>query len=233
MNPYDQTYRPAPVAALEADARGTFITKTYLHLFGAIGVFTLIETFLFQTGFAAAFTRFLVNLPMAWLLVLAGFVGVSWLATRVAHTAGSLGAQYAALAGFLVVEAIVFAPLIFIASLKADGLIGSAAGITLIGFGVLTAIVFYTRKDFSFLRTLLIWGGFIALGVIAGAVVFHLPLGGWFCVAMIALAGAAILYDTSNVLHHYPEDRYVAAALQLFASVALMFYYVLSFLTRR
>ena len=44
---------------------------------------------------------------------------------------------------------------------------------------------------------------------------------------MIGLAGAAILYDTSNVIHHYREDRYVAAALQLFASVALMFWYVL------
>jgi hypothetical protein len=44
---------------------------------------------------------------------------------------------------------------------------------------------------------------------------------------MIGFAGAAILYDTSNVLHHYPEDRYVGAALQLFASVALMFWYVL------
>jgi FtsH-binding integral membrane protein len=44
---------------------------------------------------------------------------------------------------------------------------------------------------------------------------------------MIGLAGAAILYDTSNVLHNFPEDRYVAAALELFASVALLFWYVL------
>ena len=42
-----------------------------------------------------------------------------------------------------------------------------------------------------------------------------------------AFAGVAILYDTSNVLHHFPEQRYVGAAMQLFASVALMFYYVL------
>jgi len=32
---------------------------------------------------------------------------------------------------------------------------------------------------------------------------------------------------TSPVLHHFPEDRYVGAALQLFASVALMFWSVL------
>jgi FtsH-binding integral membrane protein len=44
---------------------------------------------------------------------------------------------------------------------------------------------------------------------------------------MIALAGGAILHDTSKVLHHYPEDKYVAASLELFASVALMFWYVL------
>jgi FtsH-binding integral membrane protein len=44
---------------------------------------------------------------------------------------------------------------------------------------------------------------------------------------MVALAGGAILFDTSNVLHRYPTDRHVAAALALFASVALMFWYVL------
>ena len=233
MNQYDQMYQSTPVAALDADARGAFVTKTYLHLFGAIGVFTLMEVFLFKTGFAEAFTLLVARLPMSWFLVLGGFIGVSWLATRVAHTSNSQAAQYAALGGFIFAEAILFSPLLLLASLKAEGLIGSAAGITLIGFGILTGIVFYTRKDFSFLRTLLIWGGFVAMGLIAVALIFGLPLGAWFCVGMIALAGAAILYDTSNVLRHYPEDRYVGAALQLFASVAMMFYYVLALLYRR
>jgi len=62
---------------------------------------------------------------------------------------------------------------------------------------------------------------------IVGGVLFGFHLGTWFSVAMVGFAGAAILYDTSNVLHHYPEDRYVAASLELFASVALMFWYVL------
>ena len=44
---------------------------------------------------------------------------------------------------------------------------------------------------------------------------------------MIALASGYILYDTSNVLHHYREDQYVAAAIELFADVALMFWYIL------
>ena len=68
---------------------------------------------------------------------------------------------------------------------------------------------------------------------IFGGLIFGFQLGLFFSVAMVAFAGAAILYDTSNVLHHYPEDRYVAASLQLFTSVALLFWYVLRiFLSR-
>jgi FtsH-binding integral membrane protein len=99
----------------------------------------------------------------------------------------------------------------------------------LAGTAGLTAVAFITRKDFSFLRGLLFWGGLVAVGEIVVAVLFpsQLELGTWFSIAMIAFAGAAVLYETSNVLHHYPADRHVAAALSLFASIALMFWYVL------
>ena len=95
------------------------------------------------------------------------------------------------------------------------------------GFAGLTGIAFWTRKDFSFLGGILRWAFILAIVAIVAGVLFGFQLGTWFSVAMVGLAGAAILYDTSNVLHHFPEDRYVAAALQLFASVALMFWYVL------
>ena len=45
-------------------------------------------------------------------------------------------------------------------------------------------------------------------------------------------AGAAILYDTSKIINHYSTDLYVAASLDLFASVALMFWYVLRIFMR-
>jgi uncharacterized protein len=130
-------------------------------------------------------------------------------------------------------QAIIFVPLLWLANAYAPGAITSAAEITFVAFTALTLVVFYTRKDFSFLRGILIWGGIIALVLIAGGVIFGFQLGTFFSVAMVALAGAAILYDTSNVLHHYPEDRYVAAALELFASVALMLWYVLRLLMSR
>ena len=93
------------------------------------------------------------------------------------------------------------------------GIIESAVGVTLLGTAGLTAVAFITRKDFSFLRGILVWGGILALVGIVASVLFGFELGTWFSVAMIGFAGAAVLYDTSNILHHYPEDRYVAAAL--------------------
>ena len=151
-------------------------------------------------------------------------------ASHVAHTVQSVPMQYAALAGFVFAEAVIFSPLIYIADAYAPGVIDSAAGVTLLGVAGLTAVAFITRKDFSFLRGLLMWGFIVALVLIVGSMLFGFQLGTWFMVAMIAFAGAAVLYDTSNILHHYPEDKYVAASLQLFASIALMFWYVLQLL---
>jgi FtsH-binding integral membrane protein len=233
MNGHDSLYQGVRVAALDANARATFVSRTYAHLCGAIFAFTLIEVWLFQSGLAITIAEALMG--TSWLIVLGGFVLVSWLASHTAHAAESKAAQYAALIGFIVAEAIIFVPLLYVAQhATAGGVIESAAVVTLVGFAGLTTLVFITRKDFSFLRTMLLWAGLLALGSIVGSVLFHFNLGTWFSVAMVAVAGASILYDTSNVLHHYPEDRYVAAALELFASVALMFWYVLRlFLSRR
>jgi len=162
-----------------------------------------------------------------WLWVLGGFIVVSWIASRAAFTARSPAAQYAALGAFVVAEALIFVPMLYIANRFAPGAIQSAATITLIGFGGLTAVAFLSRKDFSFLGSLLKWGGILALVAIVGGVIFGFTLGTWFSVAMVGLAGGAILYDTSNILRNFPEDRHVGAALQLFSSVALMFWYIL------
>ena len=218
-----QAYQP--VAAIGVDARASFINRTYNHLMGAIVLFTLIEVGLFQSGIAEAIAQ--VLLGGSWLLVLGAFMLVSWFASRVALTSESKGAQYAALGGFVVAESIIFVPMLWLANQSAPGAIQSAAGVTLVGFAGLTAVAFVTRKDFSFLRGMLMWGGVVAMLAIVGGILFGFELGTWFSVAMVGFAGAAILYDTSNVLHHFPEDRYVGAALQLFASVALLFWYVL------
>lgn len=229
MNSYSQT---TPVIALDENSRGRFIARAYNHLFGAIAAFVLLEVFLFKSGLAESIAS--VLLSGSWLLVLGGFMVVSWVARSVAHKSTSKAAHYAALAGYVVAEAIIFVPLLYIADHYAPGAIASAAVVTFIGFVGLSLVAFITRKDFSFLRGILFWGGIVALVLIVAGVLFGFQLGTFFSVAMVGLAGAAILYDTSNILHRYPEDLYVAAALELFASVALMFWYVLRlFMSRR
>jgi FtsH-binding integral membrane protein len=106
-------------------------------------------------------------------------------------------------------------------------IIDSAAGVTIMGSVGLIAVAMITRKDFSFLRGLLVWGGILALVGIFASFIFGFEMGTWFSVAMIGFAGAAVLYDTSNIMHHYPADKYVAASMGLFASIALMFWYIL------
>jgi FtsH-binding integral membrane protein len=217
------TFRP--VAAANAETRSTFIWRTYGHVALAILGFTAVESYLFSSGLADRIVQVIAG--TSWLLVLGAFIIVAMAASHIAHRVESKALQYAALAGYVVAEAIIFVPLLYVAMLQQPGVIESAAGVTLLGVGALTAVVFVTKKDFSFLRGIVIWGGVLALVAIVGGVLFGFELGTWFSVAMIGYAGGVILYDTSNVLHHFPEDRYVAAALQLFASIALMFWYVL------
>jgi FtsH-binding integral membrane protein len=220
-----QTLPYTPVSELSAETRSSFIWRTYGHVAAAILLFAGIETYLFDSGLAFPMAQSMLG--FSWLLILGAFMVVGWLATHVAHTVQSKPLQYVALVGFVVAEAIIFVPLLAIAISQAPGMVESAVGVTLLGTAGLTAVALITRKDFSFLRGILVWGGILAIVAIFAAVLFGFELGTWFSVAMIGFAGAAVLYDTSNILHHYPEDRYVAAALQLFASVALMFWYVL------
>lgn len=219
-----------PIGALGVDERARFIARTYAHLFAAILAFVGIEVALFATGIAEVMAR--AMLGVNWLFVLGGFVVVSWLATRVAHGSDSLPTQYGALALFVVAEAIIFVPLLYVAEAYAQGTIEAAGAVSLVGFAALTGVAFVTRKDFSFLRPFILWGGIVALLLIVAGALFGFDLGMVFAVGMVALAGGSILYDTSRILRSYPEHRYVGAALQLFASVALLFWYVLQIFMR-
>ena len=144
--------------------------------------------------------------------------------------------HYAGLVLYVVAEAFIFIPLIFIATVMADGgafqILNQAAVLTLSLFTGLSAVVFLTKKDFSFLKSILTIGFFIALGLIVAGALFGFDLGLWFSVGMVVLASGSILYQTSNLIHKYNENQYVAASLGLFASLMLLFWYILSILSR-
>ncbi|NEQ96949.1 MAG: permease, partial [Cyanothece sp. SIO2G6] len=208
------------VAEARPSERAEFIKKTYLHLAGAVGAFIVVEFLLFQFGIARLLTEFVIGSRFSWLLILGGFAVLGWMSRSFVAKANDVKTQYIGLGIYVVAEAIIFAPILFIAALMAEdgSIITTAAVLTLALFGGLTAIAFTTKRDFTFLGGILKIGGFIALGLILCSVLFGFTLGLFFSVLMVGFASAAILYDTSKVMHHYSTSQYVAASLELFAS---------------
>jgi FtsH-binding integral membrane protein len=219
-----------------------FIRKTYAHLGGAVLAFAGLEAMLFKSGYADDLTVTMLGSRGSWAIVLGAFLVVGWIADYWARHTTSKPMQYLGLLLYVAAEVIIFCPLLFIAEaydaeLLTQGteshIIRDAGIITAIIFGGLTAAVFITKKDFSFLRGALYTAGFAAMGLIVMSLIFGFTLGLVFSVAMVVLAAGYILYYTSNVLHHYPVGAHVAAALALFSAVALMFWYVIRILMDR
>lgn len=227
MNQFQNTYGAVEHAA--GSDRAEFIRKTYLHLAGAILAFIAVEAFLFTSGLALVIAETLMG--VSWLLVIGLFMGVSMLANWWAHSGKSAPLQYLGFGLFIVAEAIIFTPLlVMVAYFSGGGMetIAKAGIVTLGLFGGLTATVFITKTDFSFLRPVITIGGFLALGFIAASLIFGFSIGSLFAFVMVAFAATAILYNTSNIMREYHSSQHIAAALSLFASVALLFWYILS-----
>jgi FtsH-binding integral membrane protein len=218
-----QTLNYEAVANASEKDRSEFIWKCYAHVVGGLLAFAGVVAYLVTSGIAAALFPVLTG---NWFLTLGAFMLTSWGASHMAHTLQSKPAQYGAFALLVFAQAIIMSPLILLA-LSRPGALDSAVGVTVLGCVALIATAMITRKDFSFLRGILVWGFFLALIGIGASLLFGFQLGTWFSVAMIGYAGAAVLYDTSNIMHHYPQERYVAASMALFASIALMLWYVI------
>jgi FtsH-binding integral membrane protein len=233
---YQPSYRENPLAAAaERSERLTFIRLTYGHLLGAILAFVALQMLFFNLTteqMRLTLVAQVYSSPVYLLLMLGAFIGFSYLAQVWASSATSKGMQYAGLGLYVLLEAAIFLPILIIAQdyLRDDSLIPTAGILTVLVFSGLTAGVFITRKDFSFLGGFLWIAGFLAMGVIVCAILFGFGLGMWFSLAMIALASLYILYYTSNVMLNYHTSQYVAAALALFAAVAMLFFYILRLL---
>jgi len=229
MSQIEQTYNGSITVNQEnAAVRADFIKKTYLHVALAVLLFVGVEALLLSIP-AVVKAGLWMTQGMQWLLMLGGFMFVTTMAERWAHRSTNRTAQYGALLLYVFAQAFIFVPLMYIAIsyVGDDGLIAKAGIMTLFLFSGLTAVVFITGKDFSFLRTAIAIGGMIAIGLIVVSVIFGFNLGVIFSGAMVLLAGASILYQTSKILDGYHQDQYVAASLGLFASLMLLFWYIL------
>lgn len=233
-NPYAVTGNTHTVAHAEKADRVAFIQRTYMHLGAAVIGFVVLEGLLLTAFPAATILDTLGPLlgGYGWLVFLGGFMLVSWVARSWAQAGSSPAMQYAGLGLYVIAQAVVMLPLIALATVIDESIPLNAGIITAIVFAGLTALVFLTGSDFSGLGKFLWVAGLVAMGIIVVSMVLPggFGLGLWFSGAMVLLAAGYILYDTSNVMHHYRTDQHVAAALALFASVALLLWYVLQIL---
>ncbi len=227
MNYYQS---PSAVIDLPETDRATFIRRTYGHLAGALLVFGLLEYVFLTSGFAKTLASVMLGGRWSWLIVLGAFMLVSFVAQKWATSAVSRSTQYAGLGLYVLAEAIIFAPLLLLATSVNTMIIPKAALITTGLFLGLTWVAFTTKKDFSFMSGMLKIGGFIALGTILASIIFSFDLGIIFSSLMVVLLAGTILYQTSNVLLHYQTTQDVAASLALFASFVTLLWYVIRIL---
>ena len=227
MEELQHSYQPF-VSALAEEERVAFYRKTYTHVALAVLLFIVVEYLFFQSPVIVNFAASLMG-GWSWLVLLGAFMLVTNYAEGLALKSQDKNVHYMALLIYVIAEAFIFIPMLLIAFNMIDGvaMLQQAAVMTVALFVGLSAIVFFTKKDFSFLRSILIMGFMIALGLIVAGTIFGFDLGLWFSVAMVALAAGSILYTTSNMVHKYNEEQYVAAALGLFASLMLLFWYIL------
>ncbi|MCZ8094440.1 MAG: Bax inhibitor-1 family protein [Acidovorax sp.] len=212
--------------------RRDFIVSTYKHLGAAMLAFVALSAVLMMTGFSGTAAKMLLGSgnKFLWLGVMGAFMLVGWLASHLADNSENSQTQLMGLGLYVLAEGLIFAPMFGIAQIVAPGAIGAAAFITLLLVGALTWTAFTSKTDFSFLGGTLKVVGLVALGTIIAGAIFGFKLGIWFSGLMVAFAGACVLYDTSKIIRDYPVDRPAGAALHLFASIALMLWYVLRIL---
>jgi FtsH-binding integral membrane protein len=233
-NNFDSFENKLMVSDLSEVDKVAFYKQTYSHVAGGVLVFIAFEYLLLQSDIIVNFMLSMLQ-GWSWLIMLGGFMFITNYAEKMTLKSSDRNTQYLAFGLYILAEALIFVPLIYmaIAFTESFDILNQAAIVTLSLFTGLSAIVLVTKKDFSFLKAGLTVGFFIALGLILAGALFGFNLGLWFSVGMCALAAGSILYQTSNLVHKYSRDQYVPAALGLFASLMLLFWYVLSiFLSR-
>lgn len=224
---------PGAVATVGVNERVSFLRRTYAHLAVAILAFVVVTGLFVNSGLGARFTMWMYGGGTVNLLIVFGlFIASGYITDRMARSETSSMVQYVGLGLGVLTFALFLTPILFVAAnYVQDPYIIHKAGIfTLLIFGGLTATVFMTRKDFSFLRGVLTIVSLAAFGIIIASLIFGFHLGTIFSVAMIVLMGGYILYETSLLMAYFRPTQHVAASLMLFSTIATLFLWVLRLL---
>jgi FtsH-binding integral membrane protein len=209
-----------------------FIRRTYLHLLGEIGAVGLVTWITLQTP---ALSRIAVGLLSNMLFYFAAFFGVALVSRKLMAGERSAATQYVGAGLWVVLLGLLVAPLAMIVHAKTGSYDILGRGFLLTGcvFGGLSAYVFTTKKDFSFLGGALSMASLLLLGVAVISV--FLGWGGGspvWSILWVVLLGGWVLYDTSQVLHHRRVGQHVAASVDLLVDFVYLFIHIVLLLMR-
>ena len=217
-----------PAGAQDERVRTEFMGRVYSRLVAGVAAFVAFEWFLFASGLALVITQ--VAVSTSWLLILGGFMILSWLSNSLTHRAASPAGEWGGYLLLVVANALIFAPMLVLAELSVPGSVAAAGQYAVAAFIVLSIVARRSARDFTWMGATLRWLALVALAAIVISVLTGAVLGTWFSLAMIGFAGAAILYETQVILREMPPGRETAAAMALFSSLALLFWYILRLL---
>lgn len=208
-DPFNSSTMETSVSQSPVEVRMNFIRKTYALFMAGILMCVLAGTACLSVP---ALTGVAISLWKTPLLAILLVYGAVFAASAVSEVEGL---NYAALFGFTGLIGFMFAPIV---AMYAPAVVGQAAFLTILIFGSLTAYVFVTKKDFSFLGGML-FVGLIALilGGLANVFIFrNSGASYWMAWVTLFLFSGYVLYDTSNIMNRYSERSYCSAALALF-----------------
>ncbi|MCL2260030.1 MAG: Bax inhibitor-1 family protein [Fibromonadales bacterium] len=217
--------------------QANFYRKTYLTTGFSFLIWMMTVFGMFQTGIAYSLINAITS--VSWLVVLAIFWGASFLGGKLTF-AEEKEKQYLGLGIYILAYSLIFTPLIGIVidysggvQMAMDNVLIPAFIATCTIFAALTVTVFVTKTDFSFLRSVVVFGSFIALGAIVIFTITGAAVGTWFAIAMIILMSAAILYETHRIKENFNTNQHIGAGAVLFASFMTLLWYVISLFMRR
>jgi modulator of FtsH protease len=203
---------PQTAAQATLAERLGFIRKVYALFFAAtlFAVGGVLLAFVFPSlMLASAYHPFLALLVM---------IGAVMGAQAVRHVPG---VNLLALFGFTTLTGVVISPLIAVVSQDNPASLLQAGVLTVGIFGGLTAYVFLSNKDFSFLRGMVTTGLIVVVlaALLNAFIVGSSALSFAVSAAALLLFSGFVLYDTSNIIRRYPTNEYVAGALSLYLDV--------------
>jgi modulator of FtsH protease len=199
---------PQIAARASLEERSGFVRKVYALFF--VGIFFAIFGVAIGFMVPGVMEAIYYHPFIAFLALIGGVYG----AQAVRHTPGL---NLAALFGFTTLTGVVISPAMAIYQSYNPASIIQAGVLTVGIFGGLTAYVFISKKDFSFMRGMVVTGLIIVfLSALLNMFIVSSAFGFAISVAALLLFSGFVLYDTSNIIRRYPTNEYVAGALSLY-----------------